>query len=216
MQPFATDINLLHWEPQLFGDGAAAAVAQLLLSGTGTLAGTTFTISGGSLIDSHISSEYVIALSGSVIGSFPIVAVNSATELILSVLYDDLNPDDAEGSASLSESGSDVGFSIRTFWPQRLTVSEQLVRSAGLEPADASKILNPVVLERPCALGTLQMIYAAMAASAEDPTALLTRAGMYERLYARALRAALVEIDLNGDGTADTRRSLSVVDLRRG
>ena len=113
MQTFASDIDLLHWEPRLFCDTNASAVAQLLLSGSGTLAGTTFTIDSGSLIDSNVTSDYVIALSGSVAGSFPIVAVNSATQLTLSVLYDDLDADDGSGSACQSESGSGINFAIR-------------------------------------------------------------------------------------------------------
>jgi hypothetical protein len=38
---FATDIDLLHWEPNILKD--AAAVAQTILTGTGALSGTTFT-----------------------------------------------------------------------------------------------------------------------------------------------------------------------------
>src|SRR5262249_36869144 len=159
------------------------------------LAGTTFSIDAGSLIASNVTSDYVIALSGTVTGSFPIVAINSATELVLSVLYDDLFPDDGGVSPQVSGSGSGIDFAIRTLSPQRKTVSEQLIRAAGLEPNQASRILNPQVLNRPCALGSLQMIYTALAASADDPKTLLTRASMYERLYSRAVRAALVEID---------------------
>jgi hypothetical protein len=115
MTTFANDIDLLHWEPNIFIDAANAA--QSVFSGTGDLAGTTFTIASGSLIDARITNEHVIVLSGGVMGSFPIVSIDSATELTLSVLYDELYseaglsppPGEAEGA----------GFSIRTFWPQR-------------------------------------------------------------------------------------------------
>jgi hypothetical protein len=61
---------------------------------------------------------------------------------------------------------------------------------------------------------TTAPIVAAPSAAAE-PANLLVRAELYERLYRRALRAAAVEFDLDGDGEADTRRMLNVLELRR-
>ena len=43
MQPYATDKDLLHWEPNVMID--AATVAQHMISGSGTLEATTFSIS---------------------------------------------------------------------------------------------------------------------------------------------------------------------------
>jgi hypothetical protein len=168
---FATDLDLLHWEPNIFRDAAFAS--QQLISGTGDLVGTRFTLSAGSLIDAHVAANHVIALSGEIAGSYPIIQVNSATELTLSVLYDGLFPDEGDGVASPVGSASGLGFAIRTFWPQRSVVTDLLLRAAGLDldsRAEAvAKIINPQVLRRPCTLGTLQMIYSALAAAAAEP-----------------------------------------------
>src|SRR5688572_9351031 len=87
---FCTDIDLLHWEPNILVDAAFAS--QTLISGTGNLAGTTFTIASGSFTTAHIAADQAIVLSGSIAGAFPIVSVDSATQLTLSVLYDGLFP----------------------------------------------------------------------------------------------------------------------------
>src|SRR5690348_8470769 len=88
MNPFCTDIDLLHWEPNILRDATFAS--QTLMSGSADLDGTTLTIESGSFIDAHIAPMQVIVLSGIVTGSFPIVSVDSATELTISALYDQL------------------------------------------------------------------------------------------------------------------------------
>ena len=45
MLTFCNDIDLLHWEPNILRDAAFAS--QTLISGTGDLAGSTFTIPSG-------------------------------------------------------------------------------------------------------------------------------------------------------------------------
>jgi len=213
MPTFATDIDLLHWEPAIMSD--AAGVAQTLLSGTGSLSNTTFTLDAGSLTDAHVTTVYAITLGDPINGSFPIISVNSDTELTLSVLYDDLYADQDNAQPNSSISGDAVSFAIRTFWPQRQSVTDQLLAAAGVDAADISQIINAPMLRRPCVLGILQMIYNALAASATDPANFLARADLYERLFQRALRATIVEIDTNRDGIADVKRPLGVVQLRR-
>ena len=81
----------------------------------------------------------------------------------------------------------------------------------------ASGRLNDAVLRKPCVLGTLQMIYNAMAvvAPADERADLIVRAELYERLYRKSLRGVTVEIDTNGDGVADARRMLRLVQFTR-
>lgn len=213
MNPFATDADLLHWEPSLFIDGAAAA--QKLLSGTGSLEGTLFTLDSGSLEAAQIAPGHVIVLPTPIDGSFPILKVESDTTLTLSVLYDDLQPNLPEDSPDPVSPGEGTGlaFEIRTFWPQRKAISDRILQSAG---AALETIVNPQVFRRPCVLGTLEMIFTALATtSADDQETLLNRAGLYERLFERALRNAMVEIDTDQDGIVDERRSLAVVRLNR-
>jgi hypothetical protein len=218
MMTFCNDVDLLHWEPNLFVDAAAAA--QKKLSGTGNLVGTTFTISAGSLASSHVAEEDVIVLSGATAGTFPIVSVESTTVLTLSVLYDGLYPEDGSDPQPIAVGANANGldYAVRTFWAQRKVVSDLLRHAAGLgltsddEAADA-EILNPDVLRRACALGTLQMIYNALAATipADTVTPYNARAQTYAKLYRQAIGAAKVEVDLDGDGKADEVRALNVV-----
>jgi hypothetical protein len=212
---FCTDIDLLHWEPNILKDATFAS--QALLSGTGDLAGTAFTLSSGSLATAHITAGMAIVLSGGVAGTFPIVSVDSATQLTLSVLFDGLYPTAGDAEASPIATASGLDFIIRTFWPQRRVVSELLLQAAGLDPTGdaAETIVNPGALKRVCTLGTLHLIYSALAAVAEEPAHLNTRVDMYERLYRRALRSTTVELDSDGDGRADTARALNVLRLER-
>jgi hypothetical protein len=215
MTPFCTDIDLLHWEPNIFRDASFAS--QALTSGTANLAGTALTISSGSFVESHIEPDQVVVLSGAFAGSFPVFSVDSATALTISVLYDNLFNDSPEATPVATATG--VAFVIRTFWPQRYVVSEILQQACGLIPGDPrtanATIMNSAVLRRPCLLGTLQLIYSALSAVADAPKEYATRADLYERLYRRCLRSTLVQIDLNGDGHADLCRRLNAIELVR-
>jgi len=216
MLTFCNDIDLLHWEPNVLRDAAFAS--QALISGTGNLAGSTFTIASGSFLTAHIAQEQVIILTGATSGSYPIVSVDSATQLTLSVLYDGLFPTSGDPAPSPPGTANGLDYVIRTFWPQRRIVSELLLQAAGLDPSDPEsepKLLNPEALQRACTVGTLHLIYSALAAAAEDPENLRMRVQLYERLYRRALRSATVKLDLNLDGRLDLLRRLNVMDLER-
>src|SRR5438552_823374 len=216
MTPFCNDIDLLHWEPNICRDAAFAS--QTLIAGSGDLAGTTFTIASGSFTAAHVAADQVIVLTGDTSGSYPIVSVDGATQLTISALYDGLFPTTGGVTPTPPGTASGLDFVIRTFWPQRRIISELILIAAGLDPADATaadKILNPAALVRACTLGTLHLIYSALAAVAEKPADLLARVVMYEQLYRRALGAARIELDLDGDGKADTVRTLGVLQLQR-
>lgn len=216
MTTFATDVDLLHWEPNLLREASFAS--QTLQSGTADLSGTSLTISGSPFTfeDTKIQPNHVIHLGNPFDGSYPIVTVDSGTQLTISVLYDGLFPDEGDAEAAPVGSATGISFAIRTFFPQRGIVSELLLQAAGLEPEQSDAILNPAALRRPCSLGSLQMIYSALAAAAEEPADFSVRADLYERLYRRALRSAVVEVDLDGDGVPESRRALNVLLLQRG
>jgi hypothetical protein len=213
---FCTDIDLLHWEPNICRDAAFAS--QTLIGGTGDLAGEVFTIASGSFAAAHVTADMVIVLTGGTAGSYPIVSVDGATQLTISVLYDGLFPTSGDPIPSPPGTANDLTYAIRTFWPQRRIISEMILTAAGLDPGDAAagdKVLNPAALKRACALGTLHLIYSALAAVAEDPGDFAARTATYERLYRRALGAARVELDLDGDGRLDATRTLGVVEFAR-
>lgn len=213
--PFCTDTDLLHWEPTILKDASFAS--QTLISGTGTLAGTAFTISAGSLTAANVQPGQVIVFTGTLAGCFPIVSVDSETQATVSVLYDELFPEGGGGVASPPAGSGALTYSIRTFWAQRRLVSDLIQQAAGLASGDdaASAIVNPQELKRACTLGTLQLIYSALAAASTSPAPLDARRDLYERLYRRALRCCKVQLDLNGDGRIDAIRALNVLELER-
>lgn len=215
MSPFCTDIDLIHWEPNICRDAAFAS--QTLITGTADLSGTTLTIASGSFIDRHVEPNQVIVLSGSISGSFPILTINSATDLTISILYDGLFS--GEPTASAVGAATGLTFAIRTFWPQRQMVTEILTQAVGIIPDDPrtanATILNPEALRRPCIFGTLQLIYSALSAVADAPKEYAVRATVYQRLCQRAMRLTQVDLDLNGDGQADHTRQLNSIELVR-
>ena len=217
MTTFCTDIDLLHWEPSILRDAAFAS--QTLLAGTGDLAGTTFTLDtpGASFTTSHVEADHVIVLNGGTSGCYPIVSVDGATQLTISTLFDGLFPLSGNPVPIPVGAAVDLTFVVRTFWPQRRVVTELLLQAAGLDPVlhSVDRVTNPQALRKACALGSLHMIYSALAAAAEEPAAYGIRAELYERLYRRALRGARVELDLNGDGAADAVRPLNVLHMQR-
>jgi hypothetical protein len=210
--PFCTDLDLLHWEPQIFKD--AAFISQTLLSTTGDLSDTTLTLGAGLIESAELSGGEIVCVGGTVDGCFPIVSIDSATQLTVSVLYDKLFETPSE-PVRAAASATGVPVVIRTFWPQRTMVSALFLNLLGLESDQHSAVLNPDALRRACVMGTLQMVYSAMSAASPDIAAHAVRADLYERLYRRALRRARVELDLNNDGQPDCRRDLATIPLVR-
>jgi hypothetical protein len=219
---FCNDTDLLYWEPEVLRE--ATFVSQTLDAGTGDLSGTQFTlVSGAAFTSRGVEPGQVIVLSGAVAGCFPIVEVTGASLLQLGVLNDEFFPDPpATPPAPVSPGAATaLDFVIRTFWAQRRIVSDLIAQSIGIVPTTdgdddaAPQVLNPQSLRRAATLGTLQMIYNAMAAAATEPARFTVRADLYERLYRRALRQAQVDIDLDGDGRADTRRSPGLLRMVR-
>ncbi|MFI5381445.1 MAG: hypothetical protein ACHRHE_19275 [Tepidisphaerales bacterium] len=211
-----TDLDLLAFEPWLFRDAAFAS--QLLSSGTGNLAATSFSRTGGSFADDHVCANCVIALAGEVIGCYPIVAVASDTALVLSTLHEDLFPESGDPVPSPVGTGNNLTFAVRTFAPQRRIVSDVILRAAGVgdDPNLAAEtLLVTPAIRHAAALGALQLIYSALAAASAEPAELSRRADYYERLYRRSLSRLTVEFDTDGDGVADVSKSLNIVNLVR-
>jgi hypothetical protein len=218
---FCNDVDLLYWEPDVLKEAAFAS--QTIGVGAGAVSGTTFSMTSSSptFIEQKVAPGQVIVLSGALAGCYAITGVTGAYVLEISALYDDLFPDSGPPPAPVGLGvASGLGYAIRTFFAQRKVVSDLLLQSVGIVPGSAqaqtAAVLNPSVLRRACVLGTLQMIYSAIAAAASEPAAFTVRAELYERLYRRSLLSAQVDLDLDGDGRADARRSPGLVRMVRG
>lgn len=217
MTIFCTDSDLLLWEPNLLSEAAIAA--QTLIAGSADLAGTTLTLSSGALIDAHVEADQVVVLGGAISGCYPIVSVDSATAMTLSILYEGVAGDAEPKVPSGIGSATGLTFSVRTFWAQRRVTSELLGQAIGLTPGTEAEatttILNPEALRRACVLGTIHMIYSILSAAVEAPEVYAIRTDLYQRLFRRELRNAIVHLDCDGDGRADIVRRLNVVTLKR-
>jgi hypothetical protein len=216
---FCKDLDLLYWEPGVLKDATFAS--QVLTGGTGDLSGNLFTLTTGpTFTGQNVEAGQVMVLSGSIAGCYPIAQVLSTIQVRITPLYAELFPDEGSPPAPLTVgTATGLTYAVRSFWAQRKVVSDLLSQALGIVPGtedeEAVTILNPEALKTACVLGTLQMIYSGIAAAAADPAKFATRADLYERLYRRALRQAKVDLDTDGDGRANVRRTLGVVNLAR-
>ena len=206
---FSHDSDLLAYEPTILAEATFAA--QTLLTGTGALANNVLTISAGSLVDSGVRAGHVVVLGEPRPGCLPILSIDPPAKMSLGTLaagWDDASP----VAASLNAAGSPT-FAVRTFDPQRAIVDDLLLRAAGIESGDASAVLNPDALKRASVLGTLQIIYAALATLSDEGGVHHTRSNVYGKLFRRSMRATSVRV--NHRGVAQ-RRDLNTLTMTRG
>ncbi|MFN0131218.1 MAG: hypothetical protein ACKVW3_01595 [Phycisphaerales bacterium] len=206
----ATDRDLLVFEPNLFRD--IAWLSQRLVKATASISGTTLTISAYDvdLAGAGIGPGHVVVVDGA---PFEIIERLTATTATVSRLRDD-----PEGSPITPTPMSSKPATIHTFAPQLGMVRDQVLRLVGLEPADESRVTNPDALKRLVALGALHLAYtAASAAGGEQGWSgkAWTRGQLYLQRFSDERQRAEAQIDLDGDGIADTRRRPNVGQLVR-
>jgi hypothetical protein len=217
---FASDRDLLVYEPNLFRD--VGWVGQTLIRGTGSVAGTTLTITGGTdtnLLSANVAAGYVVVVGGT---PYEIVARLSGSTATISRLRDLAGDPVRPPSPATAQ---DV--SVMTFRPQIQIVHEQVLRMLGIEPADPSsddataigesQITNPGSLARVESLGALHLIYAAAAAPGGDLGlgSLAGKAQLYRDRFARERQRVIAHVDTNGDGQPDATRRLNVIQFVR-
>lgn len=216
---FATDTDLLAFEPDIAR--IASFVSQTLLTGTGTLAGSTLTIASGSLFSAGVLAGQLIVLNEPILGTFPILEVPDATTLIVSSMHQSITNDPAVPRPPARPTGTEddaITFQVRTFWAQRSTATDLILHSAGIEPTDRNSvdaIVPTKALSRACAHASLHMIFSALATTSEDSAAMLNRANTYLREFRRALRGLRIELDTDNDGKSEIVKSLSVLRTHR-
>ena len=112
MAQFSDDVDMVRYEPILFGELCFAN--QVLISGEGgTLSGTTFTVAGVDFEAAQVSDGCVIYLrsaDGVIDGCYEIVSVDSATQLTVSVVR-------ADSSVKMESSDITVGKADPTSQP---------------------------------------------------------------------------------------------------
>jgi hypothetical protein len=202
------DRDILKYEPALFGANHLAN--QVIAAGTaGVLAGTTFGASGANFVSAQVEAGdcvYLKSADGSLDGVYEIVAVDSTTQLCVSVLRAD-----SEADPIAPPAGSDVSYRISTFKPQIVEVSLLLMEYLWIKPGEvmgdtcADEILESDQVRQLCAMGTIAAAYRTLV-SGEDADNFKSKSQEYERLFGEGMERCRVAIDKDGDGIADSVR----------
>lgn len=209
MVKFSNDVDILKYEPVLFGE-LHLPWQVLTAGGGGTLSGTTFTASGADFISALIMTGQVIYLhsaTSSLDGAYEIVSVNSATELTVSVIRTDSDDEPIAPPAA-----TDVTYRISTFGPQAGEIGFQLTEYFGIQPGnpasdiDVEDILGTEVLKRTSVFAVISSVYTMLANNTEDEN-FWKKSLHYQKLFEKARERCRLNIDTDGDGTADTTKS---------
>jgi len=217
MARFSNDVDVLKYEPALFGE--LHLPSQVQASGTDAVrSGTTLTAAGANFLAAGIEAGGVVSLrsaDGSLDGACEIVSVDSATQLTVSVLRAD-----ASGPAIAPPVGGAVSYRISTLAPQAVEAAFRLTEHFGIRPGNpASEIaiedlVDTEGLRRTSAQAVIAQVYAMWANSSQgDP--LRQKSSHYQKLFEQARQRCHWTVDLGADGVADVRRVGGVVRLVR-
>ncbi len=217
MVKFSNDADVLKYEPVLFGELHLSG--QVLAAGTGgILNGTTFTASNADFVSVLVTGGGVIYLrsaDGSLDGSFEIVSVDSATQLIVSVIRAD-----SDDEPIAPPPANDISYRVSTLGPQAAEVGFHLTEYFGIEPGDPTSvystgdILDTNVLKRTSVFAVLSSVYAMLASKAEDEN-FWKKSLYYQKLFEKARERCRLSIDVGTDGVADVTRVGASVRLVR-
>lgn len=217
MVNFSNDVDILKYEPVLFGE--LHLPGQVLASGTGgMLSGTTFTASNANFINASVAAGGVIYLQsadGTLDGAYEIVSIDSATQLTVSVLR--AEPDD---EPIVPPATIDISYRISTFRPQASEAAFQLTEYFGIKPGnpasiyEAEDILDTDVLKRASVFAVMSSVYAMLASKVEDEN-FWKKSLHYQKLFERARERCRLSIDASGDGLADITKVGASVRLAR-
>lgn len=208
MVSFSNDVDILKYEPILFGE--LHLPWQVVAMGTGgTLSGTTFTANGADFVTGWLTAGGVIYLQsadGSLDGAYEIVSVDSATQLTISVLRPD-----SEVPAVAPPAATGISYRISTFGPQANEVAFQLTEYFGIAPGnpasqiDVEDILDVSVLRLASVFAVISIAYAMLAGKARDEN-YWKKSLHYQKLFDKARGRCRLSIDAGSDGLADVTK----------
>jgi hypothetical protein len=217
MATFCNDVDVLKYEPVLFGE--LHLPSQVKAGGMGaSLSGTTLTAAGADFVAAAIEAGGVIHLrtmDGALDGAYEIVSVDSATALTVSVVRAD-----AADPAVAPPSADDIAWRVCTFASQARDAAFELTQHFGIRPGDPASaiavedLLDTEGLRRASVLWVIAKVYA-MWASRPAGECFWRKALFYEQLYQKARQRCHVTVDLGGDGVADLARVGGAIRLVR-
>jgi hypothetical protein len=209
MVNFSNDVDILRYEPLLFGE--LHLPWQVLAAGSGgTLNGTTFVASGADFVSALTTTGHVIYLQsadGSLDGAYEIVSVDSTTELTISVIRTDSNDEPIAPPAA-----TDISYRISTFGSQTSEVGIQLTEYFGIRPGDPASdvevedILDADVLKRASVFAVISSVYAILASKTKNEN-FWKKSLHYQKLFEKARERCQLSVDVDGDGVADITKA---------
>jgi hypothetical protein len=207
MELFSNDVDLLKFEPTLF-NGSVFAGQVLCKGANGVLAGTTITAAGENFIGKGVAAGGVIflqSLDGMINAAYEIVSVNSATQLVISIVRGD-----SEQAAIPVGNASGLIYRVQTFGPQAVEAMVEITTWLGLRPGVAEAkygtgdIFNIRSLHQLGVYRILVMIFGTLYGSDADLDKIyLLKREYYQLLYNSTLGRIRVVLDSDGDGAAD-------------
>lgn len=208
MPNFATDADLLAYDPALFIDLPIPA-EQTLRVDDAAVAGTTLTSVAGGFDVLSVGHVLTLRSTHADAGSHAVAAIPDPNTVDLAT-----PPLHLAAHATLTVIG-------RTFREQTGIVHDELLRAIGLDPDDPRHGLDETavrsvnLMRHLETLGTLALIYGAAAETSAESNVFAGRAALYCRRFQAALASATVLIDTNGDGHPDLRRTPQATRLVR-
>jgi hypothetical protein len=212
--PFSTDRDLLALEPTLFNDVAFAALKRLEVT-DGVVSGATLTSASGNFTNAGIEGGDVVLIA------------NVACEVIERVDANTLTVSKLRGgladAAIPPGNASSLTVIHRTLEPQAGLVHDELLRALGIDPDGNSELTEDAIVSLSVmrdleALKTIAHVLEAAVAlggDANDHAVLREKAAEYRHRYRLMKEHAVVALDADGDGEADTWRELGTIELRR-
>jgi hypothetical protein len=217
MISFSTDADILKYEPILFSE--LYLPRQVLATATnGQLSGTTFNAAAADFSAAQVAANgaiYLRSADGLLDGSYEIVAVDSATQLTVSVVRANCDDEPIAPPAA-----SEITYRVSTFAPQAIQVAYQLTEYFGVKPGNPASeievqdILNTDVLKRASAFAVISHVYAMLASKADDSN-FWKKSLHYQRLFEKARQRCQLSIDTGQDGVADVVKDGSAARLMR-
>ncbi len=212
-----SDRDLLSIDPSLLR--SVVWLGQRLSSGTCSVSSTTLTASAQDVdfAAAQVAGGHIVTIDEV---SYEVVARVSATVLTISRVRAQVTDTPRPVGAM-----TDRPFAIYTFMPQiaaaeaEILASLSLVPSASAPPSGALTelhVTNPRNLVRPIALLTLRHLADTASITVPAPPTVARASTVYMLLYERAARLIYADIDTDGDGIANERRSPSRFQVVRG
>ena len=217
MIKFSSDVDVLKYEPVLFGE--LHLPWQVLASGTGaSLSGTTLTAPEADFIASGVEAGSVVYLKSSdglLDGAYEVVSADSATQLTVSVVRSDV-----ADAAVAPPAASEIEYRVSTFGPQAGEAAFQLTEYFGIRPGNpASEIaveslVDTEGLRRASVLAVICSVYA-MWPSRMQEECFWRKSLLYKQLSEQARQRCRLSADLGSDGIADVTRIGGAIHLVR-